>query len=135
MQVQLIRVSPSFYLSISVLFTTAVTFGAGAKSSTKELASSGLPNFGTFGAWESCPEGTYAIGFQLKIEKKKGGFVRYGAGSSCSAKFIPGVDKSTVCKIKTRNDDSAVNAIRLFCGPIGTNIVSETITSKVRLSY
>lgn len=62
-----------------------------------------IVDFGQWGNWEYCPTGQFVNGFQLQTEQPQGEF----------------------------KDDTALNSIKFFCGPIG-NSVNELnfITSK-----
>lgn len=60
-------------------------------------------DFGTWGDWEYCPSGQFVNGFQLQVEAPRGEF----------------------------GDDTALNSIRFFCGPVGGSFNhSNFITSR-----
>lgn len=53
-----------------------------------------VADFGTWGPWEYCPKGEFVNGFQLRTEPHVGS--------------LP------------TEDDTALNAVRFFCGPVGS---------------
>ena len=57
------------------------------------LESPKVTNWGSWGGWEYCPAGTYVTGMQLKTEYYQGAF----------------------------SDDSGLNGVRFYCGPVGGN--------------
>jgi len=62
-------------------------------------------DFGQWGDWEKCPAGTFAAGFQLKIDMDSPQY------QNCN---------STGCKLQDK-DNTGVNGIRLICSRIGEN--------------
>ncbi|ODM92210.1 Vitelline membrane outer layer protein 1 [Orchesella cincta] len=83
-------------LYIFVLFA----FVSSAYSESLNITSPPVTNWGTWGAFERCPEGKAAQGFQLRTQPFQGVF----------------------------GDDTAVNGLRLFCGD-PFNQTTPTLTS------
>lgn len=91
---------------ITLLLTT-VTANEVSVDGNTTLESPQVTSWGTWGQWEFCPSGSYVSGMQLKTEEYQGAF----------------------------SDDSALNGIRLYCGPIGgITDYSKPITSSVGAS-
>lgn len=77
--------SQNFVLGLSLLLAL---FGGLANSTSLNITSPPITDWGVWGRFERCPNGTYVQGFQLRTQKFQGPFV----------------------------DDTAVNSIRLYCG-------------------
>lgn len=77
------------------MFTFASFFAASyIPDRVHPIYSPRVTDFGTWGSWEYCPQGKFVNGFQLKTEPHVGS--------------LP------------TEDDTSLNAVKLFCGPIGS---------------
>lgn len=70
-----------------LLYTAFLVFG---ERPFVDIRTSRINRYGSWGKWETCPDGTYVKGFRLKVEEKQGDL----------------------------EDDTAMNGVRLYCAAI-----------------